>query len=71
MNNLSNVDLLQNSCLQKIDMSLISDKNDNIQLYRVLDGINSDFISQLYDDLILNNFAEEEREERADFIDFF
>ena len=71
MNNFSNVDLLQNSCLQKIDMSLISDKNDNIQLYRVLDGINSDFISQLYDDLILNNFAEEEREERADFIDFF
>ena len=71
MNNLSNDDLLQNSYLQKIDMSLISDKNDNIQLYRVLDGINSDFISQLYDDLILNNFAEEEREERADFIDFF
>lgn len=73
MNNytfLSNVDLQRNRWLQKIDMTT-SDKSNSIQLYRVLDGIDSEFTSQLYDDLLLNNFAEEEREERADFIDFF
>ena len=73
MNNytfLSNVDLQQNRWLQKIDMST-SDKSNSIQLYRVLDGIDSEFTSQLYDDLILNNFAEEEREEKTDFLTFF
>lgn len=73
MNNytfLSNDDLEQNRWLQKIDMST-SDKSNSIQLYRVLDGIDSEFTSQLYDVLILNNFAEEEREEKTDFLTFF
>lgn len=59
--------------LQKIDMSFM-DKGagvDGIDYYRVMDGIPSAITAQLYDDLIPNNFNEEEREEKADFQAFF
>ena len=59
--------------LQKIDMSFI-DRGagvDGIDYYRVLDGIPDVISGQLYDDLIPNNFNEEEREEKADFQAFF
>lgn len=63
----------QNPFLQKIDMLFIDRENgvDGIDYYRVLDGISSEISAQLYDDLIPDNFSEDEREEKADFQAFF
>ncbi|MBO7123036.1 MAG: GNAT family N-acetyltransferase [Treponema sp.] len=62
---LSKDKLEHNPFLQKIDASY------DIDFYRVIDGVQPEFSAQLYDDLILNNFAEEEREEKSDFQTFF
>lgn len=63
----------KNAYLQKIDM-LFLDKDygvDGIDYYRVLDGIDANVTAKLYDDLIPDNFSEDEREEKADFQAFF
>lgn len=62
---LSKDELEQNPFLKKIDAS------DGVDFYRVIDGIQRKFTAQLYSDLILNNFAKEEREEKSDFQAFF
>ena len=71
---MNSFDLLENNMLQKnpflqeLDFCL---SNDDIQFYRALDGISLDITSKLYDDLILPNFAADEREEKMDFQAFY
>lgn len=60
--------LKQNFYLQQIDCN---NDNSEIKLFRVLDGIQPGFTEQLYNNLIINNFAEDEREEKNDFQAFY
>lgn len=58
----------QNPCLQQI---VIDSDNSDIKLFRVLDGIQPAFTETLYTNLIIPNFAEDEREEKNDFQAFY
>lgn len=60
--------LNQNPYLQIIDCK---NANSEIKLFRVLDGIQPAFTEQLYNNLIRNNFAEDERENKKDFQAFY
>ncbi len=63
----------QDPKLQKID-TLFFDRATgigSIDLYRVLDGVNPKIPAQLYDDLLLDNFSEEELESKTDFQAYF
>jgi ribosomal protein S18 acetylase RimI-like enzyme len=61
------------NCLEKIDMSFLdTDKGiDDVEYFRVLDGADKEITARIYDDLIPANFAEDEREEKADFQAFY
>ena len=63
-----------NPFFRKIDMTTIingGSEQDNVTYYRVLDGISPEITSMLYNELIINNFNDDECEDETDFQAFF
>ena len=67
------INFVENPYFQRIDISIVSSQSNDfsIEIYRIIDGISPEITAQLYDELIINNFNKEEREEKKDFQAFY
>ena len=65
--------LEKNPYFQRIVMPLESSviSKDYVEFYRVIDGASTEITAQLYDDLIIDNFNEKERDSKKNFQAFY